>query len=225
MSMDVRTGLGQARDQGQRPTCVAFAATAAHEARRFRAHEDAAPLSEEFICWAVADEFGRIPPLSFRDTGAVMSDRGQPTAIEWPYRPDGAPVSDPPADVVASAATRRARVTTITSGLRGVRAAVEGGAVVVAIVRLWDEFFEGDGATLTAPDRDELLADDVLHAVALLPGGDGYTIRNSWGTNWRDDGHVHVSSEVVRTVMVAAFVVDIIEPTQQATSAVRPGSS
>lgn len=204
--------LGGARDQGRRPTCVAFAVTAAHEHRRHVVEDDGTRLSEEYVCWAVSDTFARVPPLRLDDTARVMASHGQPPGDDWPYHPDVPPPDPPPQVVIDLATGRRATMRPIGANRTDVEEAVENGAAVVAVIRLWDGFFRGDGAVLYTPSPDELLEEDVLHAVALLPGVDNQlTLRNSWGPDWCDDGHVQVAPELVDVVVTGAFVIELVE--------------
>ncbi len=80
---DLRYRFGPARDQGTRPTCLAFAASDAHAALR----EPWGPLSCEFAFYHAQRRAGR-PPTS----GALLphmletlKEDGQPVERDWPY--------------------------------------------------------------------------------------------------------------------------------------------
>ncbi len=80
---DLRPLFGPARDQGARPTCLAFAASDTHAGLR----DGWAPLSCEFAFYAAQKRAGR-PPTS----GALLSTMldalrldGQPDEKGWPY--------------------------------------------------------------------------------------------------------------------------------------------
>lgn len=51
-AVDLSVSCGLARDQGPRGTCLAFAVTSAHEARRRCCYNESTALSEEFLYWA-----------------------------------------------------------------------------------------------------------------------------------------------------------------------------
>lgn len=51
-AVDLSASCGLTRDQGPRGTCLAFAVTSAHEARRRCCYNESTALSEEFLYWA-----------------------------------------------------------------------------------------------------------------------------------------------------------------------------
>jgi hypothetical protein len=80
---DLGTHFGDARNQGPRPTCLAFAASDAHAALR----TGWTPLSCEFAFYQAQRRAGRPP-----DRGALLSSMlealrqdGQPAEAGWPY--------------------------------------------------------------------------------------------------------------------------------------------
>lgn len=80
---DLRPDLGEARNQGPRPTCLAFAVSDTHAALR----SGWSPLSCEFVFYQAQRRAGRTP-----DNGATLSamlatlrEEGQPEEIGWPY--------------------------------------------------------------------------------------------------------------------------------------------
>ena len=80
---DMRPAYGSARNQGIRPTCLAFAASDAHAAVR----GPWVPLSPEFAFYHSQSRSKRPP-----HQGAVLStmlevlrENGQPVESEWPY--------------------------------------------------------------------------------------------------------------------------------------------
>src|SRR3979490_2506130 len=81
--VDLRGNFGPARDQDPRPTCLAFAASAAHAAGR----AGWAPLSAEWGYYYALKRDG-----GHRDNGATLGGMleaikldGQPVEAEWPY--------------------------------------------------------------------------------------------------------------------------------------------
>lgn len=83
ISVDLRASFGAARNQGSRPTCLAFAASDAHAALR----EGWVPLSCEYAFFQAQRHAGRMP-----STGALLSSmlealrkNGQPQESGWPY--------------------------------------------------------------------------------------------------------------------------------------------
>lgn len=106
--VDLRLEFPPVRDQRERGTCVAFAATAAHEALR----SEGLHLSEEFVYWASKQRDGH--PLEEGTTlvaaADALEDTGQPPETSWEYDSDRDqfdPSYQPPRHAVREAATRR----------------------------------------------------------------------------------------------------------------------
>src|ERR1700724_2612499 len=80
---DLRSRFGSARDQDQRPTCLAFAASDAHAALR----SPWAPLSAEYAFYHAQRRAARTPHVGATLPAmldAVRED-GQPVEAGWPY--------------------------------------------------------------------------------------------------------------------------------------------
>lgn len=98
---DIRHQFGPARDQGARPTCLAFAVSDAHAALR----EPWAALSCEFAFYHAQRRAGRPPTAAARlpEMLATLKDDGQPVESDWPYLvslPSDPSAYGPPANVV-----------------------------------------------------------------------------------------------------------------------------
>ncbi len=97
---DLRAELGAARNQGPRPTCLAFAVSDAHAALR----PGWSPLSCEFAFYHAQRRAGR-PPGSGAVLPAMLATLcgdGQPEERGWPYlaaAPTDSAAWVPPADV------------------------------------------------------------------------------------------------------------------------------
>lgn len=98
---DLRSSLGPVRDQGRRPTCLSFAASAVHEQARTAPD----PLCVEWLFYHAAQRAGTGPREGTKlpDTRRVLHDLGQPLERIWPY--NGLPPSTtawrPPVGVAA----------------------------------------------------------------------------------------------------------------------------
>src|SRR5207247_2225453 len=96
VDVDLRNKLGEARNQGERPTCLAFAASAAHEVSRDRSDY----LSTEFLFFTAVKETHRDRNRGLTTTAVskALRDNGQPLETAWPYQaniPDGMPWKPP----------------------------------------------------------------------------------------------------------------------------------
>ncbi len=80
---DIRPRFGPARDQGARPTCLAFAISDVHAALR----EPWTALSCEFIFYHAQRRAGRPPTAGARlpEMLATLKEDGQPLESDWPY--------------------------------------------------------------------------------------------------------------------------------------------
>jgi hypothetical protein len=83
---DLRPLFGPARDQGERPTCLAFAASDAHAGLR----ADWVPLSCEFAFYH-AQRRSNSSPLQGATLESILEalrHDGQPAEAGWPYLTD-----------------------------------------------------------------------------------------------------------------------------------------
>lgn len=189
---DLRPLFGPARDQGARPTCLAFAASDTHAGLR----DGWAPLSCEFAFYAAQKRAGR-PPTS----GALLSTMldalrldGQPDEKGWPYLaavPADHRLWTPPATVGPLYGRNGQRDGT---DLSSILAALDLDTPVLMLTMLSRSFFQPRGDGVVDPANDELPEPAQRHAVVAVGHGtvDGtpaILIRNSWGPGWGLEGH------------------------------------
>jgi hypothetical protein len=199
MPIDLRTQLPPVRDQGTRPTCVAFAASA------FNDHAPGGLHSAEFLAWCAVeasgagDERAGVPLTAAAD---VMVRFGQPPELVWPYRPVAA--GAPPVAVfrIARPLRRAARISALGFNPGVALAELTADRIVVLGLRITSAFYRVTAFRPTV-DSDDLRrpAATFLHAVALvgrLRTAYPWVIRNSWGTGWGDSGHAYASEDFVR---------------------------
>lgn len=189
---DLRPLFGPARDQGARPTCLAFAASDTHAGLR----DGWAPLWCEFAFYAAQKRAGR-PPTS----GALLSTMldalrldGQPDEKGWPYLaavPADHRLWTPPATVGPLYGRNGQRDGT---DLSSILAALDRDTPVLMLTMLSRSFFQPRGDGVVDPANDELPEPAQRHAVVAVGHGtvDGtpaILIRNSWGPGWGLEGH------------------------------------
>lgn len=188
---DLRTTFGPARDQGDRPTCTAFALSDVHAV--VRGSFD--PLSVEYLFYhGIQRKPGRDPDsgLSLPTASAALEHNGQPLEKSWPYLPVlpadrnlWKPPGNPSTIWRRKALRQRGRVDDICTRL-------DVNQPVVLIIKISERFY--------APDREGMVVNnppdpDVgYHAVAAVGYGtaDGerlILIRNSWGNSWGLNGY------------------------------------
>ena len=196
---DLRNRFGSARDQDQRPTCLAFATSDAHAALR----SPWAPLSVEFIYYHAQRRAGRTP-----DSGATLPamlealrEDGQPFEAGWPYLA-AVPSDWQPAESVGPVYRRRGEhggdtVSEITNRL-------DEGKPVLVLMTLSSAF---DFASITHGIVNEAPGEQTnphrRHAV--IAAGHGVLsqkrvilIRNSWGEDWGQQGYAWLTEAYLK---------------------------
>lgn len=192
IQVDLRSLFGAVRDQGARPTCLAFAASDAHAGLR----DGWITLSCEFAFYQAQRRAGR-PPTR----GALLSAMldalrhdGQPVEQGWPYLatvPDDHQLWKPPATMGACYAQNG-----VTGGrdLAPIIASLDQQRPVILLTMLSRSFFLPTRDGVVDPAAGEQPEPSQRHAIVAVGHGkvDGATailIRNSWGTSWGVDGH------------------------------------
>jgi hypothetical protein len=189
LEIDLRTKFGPIRDQGARPTCLAFAASDAHAALLGSWH----PLSCEFAFYHAQRRAGR--PLSLGATLSAMLQAlqydGQPLENEWPYLnklPENLDDYGPPA---VKRLFRRQGETGSQDYDEIVRR-LRAGETPVVLLTISDAFYLPDRAgVVIGVGLDDPVRRHAVIAVGcgMAQGESAILVRNSWGRDWGLDGH------------------------------------
>jgi C1A family cysteine protease len=197
LSIDLRGQFGPVRDQGQRPTCMAFAASDAHSAARTSL--DA--LSVEFAYFHAVRR--AIPPdphagVSFDQMARAIYEDGQPPEVSWPYLPTlPADIATwrPPADC---APIFRRKYNLELGSVDHIYRYLEASRPVVIALKVSASFFRpgADGVIRTTSMEHQINT----HAVVAVGKGrevdsDVVLVRNSWGPLWGVKGHAWLTEE------------------------------
>jgi len=211
ISHDLRPLFGPVRDQGPRPTCLAFAASDAHAGAR----DGWAPLSCEFAFYR-AQQRGMRPP-SAGATLPHMLDAlrydGQPHEAGWPYLPStptDAASWHPPA-LPGSLFGRHGQSSAASFGAACTY--LEAGRPLMMLMALSDSFFTPDAEGVIVPGAGEAPQPSVRHAMigvacGLVDGEDAILVRNSWGLGWGLAGHAWLTEAFVSPRLFALALLE-----------------
>ena len=194
MLQDLRTSFGPARNQGSRPTCLAFALSDAHAVQRTPSDV----LSAEHLFYHSAR---RTPGwLAHEGVGlnaalAALKADGQCAETGWPY------LNALPADLAhwvppATAVPVFKRLSEVLlASVDDVVAGLTSGRPAILTVLLGERFYTPVNGIITPGSGD---ADVDYHAVVAVGHGTigserAILVRNSWGKSWGVDGHAWVS--------------------------------
>jgi Zn-dependent peptidase ImmA (M78 family) len=184
-------GFGPARDQGKRPTCLAFAASDTHAALR----DPWVPLSCEFAFHHAQRRASRPPSTGASLTYmlAALKGDGQPVEADWPSL-DALPAKlddyGPPANVTVF---RRAGEP-CPHGVDEIIAQLNLGEPPLILMMLSDAFYLPDSHGVVVAPPGEL--PDPLRRHAVIGVGHGLygaaraiLVRNSWSEDWGQAGY------------------------------------
>jgi len=198
-SVDLRSRFGTSRDQGPRPTCLAFAASDAHSAAR----NMLTSLSTEYL-YFTAQQRAKRPP----DQGALLScmldalrDDGQPEEKGWPYLPTNPdPTTWSPPSTCGPMFKRYTRPT--VSSVDSIITDLSANIPTVLCLNLPMAFFNPTGDGVVAAVTGDLPNPARRHAVVAIGHGtiDGeraILVRNSWGCRWGIEGNAWMTEAVL----------------------------
>lgn len=205
--VDLRSEFGPVRDQGPRPTCLAFAASDTHAAQR----SGWQPMSCEYAFYHAQKRSGSPPHRGSRLPSMlnVLRYDGQPDEQGWPYlptNPQDAASWQPPTDVGELFRRNSVQLSAHVDAL--VQSMNQGNAAIV-LLTLSRSFFMPDAQALVHPAPGEVADRAQRHAVIAVGHGTSgaerfVLVRNSWGTRWGSDGHAWLSETFLSSRLFAA---------------------
>ena len=206
--------FGVVRDQGDRPTCLAFAVSDAHAGLR----DSWIPLSCEFLFYHAQRRSGRPPTVgaTLPATLDALRHDGQPCEEKWPY------LAALPADVASWQPPQDVGAVYQRAGVQGqntvheIIAELDGGRPVLVLMNLSMSF------DLAGPEGVvDLTAGEVpditrRHAVVAIGHGTHQgrrviLVRNSWGEGWGRCGYAWLTEEFLgpRVFRLAVLTEDV----------------
>jgi Papain family cysteine protease len=215
---DLRTKFGNVRDQDQRPTCLAFAASDAHAALR----SPWTPLSAEYAYYHAQRRAAR--PLHVGGTLPAMLDAvredGQPAEAGCPYLVT-VPANWKPTANVGPIYRRHgeAAAGTVTEIVRR----LDGGRPVLVLMMLSGAFDIVDSSGVIDQRPGDQPNPHRRHAVVavghgLLASQKVVLIRNSWGDVWAEGGYAWLTESYLepRVFKVGILTEDVDVSTRAA---------
>lgn len=199
VEVDLRTALGPVRDQGPRLTCLSHATSVAHEHSR----KSVIPLSPEYLHF-FATRNGSKGGSTVTGMVSALKKHGQSLETDCPYQTTDPPVTwAPPGGLTVF----RRDANLKKSNVEAIELAVLAGVIPVIGIQLPEPFFNPIPPWVI-PSTGLILG---LHAVAAIgigtyKGKKAILIRNSWGTDWGDDGHAWLSSDFLTKYLQMVFV-------------------
>jgi len=205
ISVDLRSRFGAVRNQGGRPTCIAFAASDTHSFARGSTDH----LSVEYAYYHAVQRKKPANPnqgVSMPLIVKAIKDDGQPLEHVWPYVPTlPTPLSTwvPPKN---SEPVYRHEILVKTGAVSTIITALDSGQPVLLAARITEQFQRPPADYIIrnlVPDRDS--GNHALIAVGHgLAGADAVIlVRNSWGPRWADGGYAWVMSDYLSNRLIA----------------------
>lgn len=199
VTTDMRPHLGVARDQGPRPTCLAFAASDLHASVR----PGWEPLSCETAFFHAQRRAGRPPSVgaTLPHMLEALARDGQPVEAAWPYlyqTPTHLAAWSPP---LFASQVFTCQGSADAPGWSRLVGLLDRGHAVLLMLFLSCSFF-GPIQGVVEPANDEDPDPALRHAVLAVgygsvDGAAAVLVRNSWGEAWGEDGHAWLSAEFV----------------------------
>jgi Papain family cysteine protease len=209
VSIDLREKFGPPRDQGARPTCLAFAASDAHAAARI----DWMPLSCEYVFYYSQRRSNRPP-----NSGALLPSMletlkgdGQPIESDWPYLLQGPKNEEawiPPKGI---GEIFRIDGTSCSHDIESILAQLNQRLPCILLIKLSRAFDCPEEQGIVDLTSNTLPQPERRHAVVaighgLIDGQRAILIRNSWGSHWGENGFGWLTESFINASLFAAAI-------------------
>lgn len=204
---DLRAKFGPVRDQGRRPTCLAFATSACHE----HAHSRQTAFSVEWLYFQAVRRGGEGPDdgVSPSHVCVSLAEDGQPLEEAWPYQTQRVEPWSPPGEV---GDVFRAEEAPSSLDFSDIIATVETERPVVLGLYVGSTFYTPAKNGAEACILDDATPPDPESGHAVLAVGTGsiggveaVLVRNSWGEKWGVKGHAWLPATYWESRALAAF--------------------
>jgi C1A family cysteine protease len=206
VTVDLRNKFGPVRDQGERPACMAFAASDAHSFAR----NSLDALSAEYAFYhAVHRQLtpDRTKGVSFSAMVDTIATDGQPLESGWPYLSD-LQANDPWTPPVSPGTLYRRNTTTIANALKEIVDALLAGSPVVIGMEIGNSFYDLSADDVLPAANEAVAGRHAVIAVGLgeLNSARCLMLRNSWGAGWGDLGHGWIHEDYLAPRLLVAGI-------------------
>lgn len=205
---DLSPAFGPIRDQGQRPTCLAFAASDLHAHAQQSDH-----LSVDYLGYHTALSMAGIwqPGMGFSIDHLLLAVAapGQPSELAYPYDPldQQRPFVTPPSARELHTKAARHPVMNLADIAPTIRSGSPVGVVIAVTPSL---HYPVNGVV----QYETAVFPDQFHAMGIIGVGksvqDGsrhYLARNSWGSNWGQGGYAWIPENHLYRHTIRAFMI------------------
>jgi hypothetical protein len=208
VEIDFAWRLGDARDQGSRPTCLVFAASGLNAFANGVGH-----LSAEFLCHHAAQLAPNWKPgrgFQMDEVLSAVAFPGQPLEEHYPYEPNipEAPLVVP-AGIFELHTSKCGRHFDIQCSEIATR--VLAGQAIGIVIQMARSIWTPQSGII---DFDPMVIPDQYHALIVVGvgqhsgTGEKYMLlRNSWGTSWGINGHAWISLSHLNLVLIEGFLI------------------
>lgn len=204
--VDLSEQFGPARNQGQRATCMAFAASDLN-----RAVSNATDiLSPEFLYMSAGLLMPGWSPGSGLFAWAAMDvirTSGQPLEVDYPYQPTN-PIAAIAPKIPVGKAMFACDLDAHSETMQGIVDSLNTGHPVCLVIRITDTFGQPVNGIV---DASGSIVPDTYHAVLATGWGESLAsgrylrIRNSWSAGWGDAGYAWLPEKFVDLHVLEAF--------------------
>jgi len=204
---DITASVGPVRDQGKRPTCVAFALSDLHASIRSNPYT---ALSVEYLYYhscRMSPQFDPHKGVTLQTALSALKSEGQPDENEWPYMdklPTNLAQYKPPS--FTGPIYRRSGQSIAGRVVNKISEELDANRSSTLVFRSSLRLMTATASQpITWSSNDTLLTP---HAVAVVAVGKSRSehfvrIKNSWGTRWADAGYAWLSEEYVNKTFIA----------------------
>lgn len=202
--VDLRSNFGAIRDQGPRPTCMAFSASDCHSFTRGSTEE----LSTEYAFYRAVQRMAkgdRTRGVAFDAMSSALELDGQPVETSWTYM-TGLTANDQWI-IPNNIGPLFSQVSNpLVSGLPEVRRSIEAGIPVWTMMRIGESFFRLSGNSILQPAAEVTRGNHAILIVGCgeVVGSHCYLVRNSWGSGWALDGYGWIHEDYLDSRLILA---------------------